>query len=232
MVFIHRRIRFHRSHARATIPSTTVRVDSPGGRSQYTLRIITIQKPRLRLTDLIPGSRLLEAGVRPLVDAVPAVVTRDGLLQTVTVVEIARARRGNGDLSMMGSDGRIGDAQQTAPFFDRGIRIGVVMMLIMMLVPYPYHVRIHIVRGILLLRHHAHLAHAAALLADHALQTNTVAVRVRLGRNRVVAVVAVDAAVAVRGIHDGMAICQIEEGLDRVDCIPMKSLRPIDVQRA
>lgn len=26
--------------------------------------------------------------------------------------------------------------------------------------------------------------------------------------------------------------CQIEEGLDRVDCIPMKSLRSIDVQRA
>lgn len=205
MVFIHRRIRFHRSHARATIPSTTVRVDSPSGRSEYTLRIVTIQKPRLWLTDLIPGSRLLEAGIRPLVDAVPAVVTGDGLLQAVTVVEVARARRGNGDLSMMGSD-RIGDAQQTAPFLDRGIRIGVVMMLIMMLVPYPYHVRIHIVRGILLLRHRAHLAHAAALLADHALQTNTVAVRVRLGRDRVVAVVAVDAAVAVRGIHDGMAI--------------------------
>lgn len=148
---------------------------------------------------------MLEAGIRPLVDAVPAVVTGNGLLQAVTVVEVARARRGNGDLSMMGS-GRIGDAQQTAPFLDRGIRIGVVMMLIMMLVPYPYHVRIHIVRGILLLRHRAHLAHAAALLADHALQTNTVAVRVRLGRDRVVAVVAVDAAVAVRGIHDGMAI--------------------------
>lgn len=136
-------------------------------------------------------------------DAVPAVVTGDGLLQTVTVVEVARARGSNGDLSMMG---RIGDTQQTAPFLDRGIRIGVVMMLVMMLVPYPYHVRIHIVRGILLLRHRAHLAHAATLLADHALQTNTVAVRVRLGRDRVVAVVAVDAAVAVRGIHDGMAI--------------------------
>lgn len=80
------------------------------------------------------------------------------------------------------------------------------MVIMVVVVPYPYRVRIHIVRGILLLRHRAHLAHAAALLADHALQTSTVAVRARLGRDRVVAVVAVDAAVAVRGIHDGMAI--------------------------
>lgn len=79
-------------------------------------------------------------------------------------------------------------------------------MMLIELMSYPYHVRIHIVRGILLLQHRAHLAHAAALLADHALQTNTVAVRICLARDRVVAVVAVDAAVAVRSIHDGMAI--------------------------
>lgn len=64
------------------------------------------------LTDLVPGSRLLEAGVRPLVDAVPAVVAGDGLPQAVAVVEVARARRGDGDLSMMG--GRVGGARQQA----------------------------------------------------------------------------------------------------------------------
>lgn len=117
MVFIHRRVRFHRSHAGATIRTSAV--DPPSRGPEYTLRIVAMQPRGLRLlTDLVPGSRLLEAGVRPLVDAVPAVVAGDGLSQTVAVVEVARARRGDGDLSMMG--GRVGGArQQAAALLDR-----------------------------------------------------------------------------------------------------------------
>lgn len=79
-------------------------------------------------------------------------------------------------------------------------------MVLIVLLSYPYHLGIHVIRAILLLRHRAHLAYAAALLADHALETTTVAVCVRLACDRIVAVVAVDAAVAARGIHAGMAI--------------------------
>lgn len=112
MVFIHRRVRFHRSHAGATIRTSAV--DPPSRGPEYTLRIVAMQPRGLRLlTDLVPGS-----GVRPLVDAVPAVVAGDGLSQAVAVVEVARARRGDGDLSMMG--GRVGGArQQAAALLDR-----------------------------------------------------------------------------------------------------------------
>lgn len=210
--------------------STAVRVD-PTAELQHALRIVPIQSG-LQRTDLLPGFVLLQPGL--LLDAAGAVVSRDALLHSVAV-EVRRAGRGDGDLP----SGLVA-TQQTTPFLGWRVRVGVVVVMMMMrmlllmvlLVSCPGRVRIHVVRHILLLRHRAHLAHAATLLADHALETAGVAVRARLARDRVVAVavVAVDvnATVAARGIHDGMTICQIGEGLDRIDRIPVKSPRPID----
>lgn len=128
-------------------------------------------------------------------DAATAVVPGDTLLQAVAV-EAGRARRSDRDpLSHLGA------AEQTTPLLRGRVGVGVLVMLL----SYPHRLGVHVVRGVLLLHHRAHLAHAAALFADHALETTAVAVWARLARGRV-AVVAVDAAVAARGIHDGMTI--------------------------
>lgn len=199
-VFVHGWVRFHGPHARAAIPST-VRIETPT-ELQNTLRYVPVLS--LGETDLLPGPVLL--GPKGLfVDAAAAVVSGYASLHTIAM-EVHRAGRADGDLA-----GRIGGAQQTTPFLGRRIRVGVVLMLMLIAtMSCPGRVRIHVVRHVLLLRHRAHLAHATTLLADHALETAGVAVRARgslAGRGtRVVAVVAVDATVAARGIHDGMTI--------------------------
>lgn len=220
-VLVHGRIRLDGPHARATMLSSAVRVDS-SSKLQYTLRIVPVE-PGLQRTNLFPGFVLVEPE-RFFVDAAGAVVSWDALLQPVAV-QVQRAGWGNGDLPT-----GLGGAQQTTPFLGRRVRVGVcvmMMLLLIVLVSCSGRVRIHVVRHILLLRHRAHLAHAATLLADHALETAGVAVQARLARDRVVAVVAVNATVAARGIHDGMTICRIGEVLDRIDRIPTKSHRRV-----
>lgn len=114
VMFIHRRIRSHRSHAGATI-STTVRIDDTSRRPEHTLLNVAMQ-PGLQLTDLFPRPGVLQSRVRLFVDTVDAVVTRDAFLHTVAV-QVAGAGRADSDPSA----DRFAGVQQTTPFLGRRV---------------------------------------------------------------------------------------------------------------